>query len=91
MSDHPSTFNATDTVPDAVEWDDHATIHLKDDGQGILDGMKAIHRGTLAEMVAMASRMSPEERGRLVIQKGGDRMFGPDEIMALADRRDFPG
>lgn len=91
MTDHPSTFNAADTQSGEIEWGDHATIHLADDGQGLFDGLKAVHRGTLAEMVGMVSRMPQGERERYVIQKAGDRRLAIGEIMALAGRADFPG
>ena len=91
MTDHPSTFNAAGSPSSGIEWGDHATIHLRGDGQGVLDGLKAVHRGTLAEMVGMVSRMPEGERERYVIQKAGDHRLGIGEIMALAEREDFPG
>jgi len=91
MTDHPSTYKADDTGYDSLDWSDHATIHRKDDGQGVLDGLKAIHSGTLAQMVAMVSRMPDEERTLYVIQKAGDHRLDTREIMALAHRPDFPG
>ena len=91
MTDHPSTFKAVKTHSDGVDWNDHATVHLANDRQGLLDGLRAIHSGTLAEMVGMVSRMPAGERERYVIQKAGDRRLGTDEIMALAGRSDFPG
>ena len=90
MTDHPSTIQAADTDHDGINWNDHATIHLEDDGQGVLDGLKAIHRGTLAQMVAMVSHMPESDRQRYVIQKAGDRRLETAEIMALAGREDFP-
>lgn len=91
MSDHPSTFKAEDTVSAGIEWDDHATLHQKDDGRGVLDGFKSLRRGTLAEMVAWVARMPEDERKNYVIQKAGDHRLDTAEIMALAARRDFPG
>ena len=91
MTDHPSTYNATQTDSSGTDWDDGAAIHRRGDGQGVLDAMKALHRGTLAEMVQVISDMPEEERRDFVIQKAGDRQLGPDEIMALANRPDFPG
>ena len=90
MSDHPSTYNAAETDPEGIEWEDRASLHQAHDGQGVLDGMKGLHRGTLAEMVALVSRMPESERKRFVIQKAGDHRLGTDEIMALAQRDDFP-
>lgn len=87
---HPSTFKAVRTHSQGVEWDDHATVHRKDDGQGLFNSMKGLHRGTLAEMVALVSRMPESERGQYVIQKAGDHRLEIAEIMALAGREDFP-
>jgi hypothetical protein len=91
MTDHPTTFRAAMPHSDRIDWDDRASIHLADDGQGLFDGLKALHRGTLAQMVAMVAAMPEDERVRYVIQKAGDHQLGPAEIMALAGRSDFPG
>lgn len=91
MADHPTTFKAEPAGPDRIEWDDGAAIHRKDDGDGVFEAMKALHRGTLAEMVAMIRTMPADQRSDFVIQKAGDRRFEADEIMQLADRPDFPG
>lgn len=88
---HPSTFKAVRTQADAIAWDDHATIHRKDDGQGLFDALKGLHRGTLAEMVAMVAAMPAGEREQYLIQKAGDHRLDMPEIMALAGREDFPG
>ena len=90
MSDHPSTFEARETHDEGVDWNDHATIHQAHDGQGLLDGFKALHRGTLAEMVAFIANLPEGERGEYVIQKSGDHQLGTSEILALAARPDFP-
>ena len=90
MTDHPSTFQG-ESNPGGIDWDDRASIHRKDDGQGLLDAMKGLHSGTLAEMVAMIAAMPEGERGNYVIQKAGDHKLGTGEIMALAQRDDFPG
>ena len=90
MTDHPSTFNAKPASNAAVDWDDAATLHRRDDGDGVLDGLKALNRGTLAEMVRLVCNMPAADRGDYVIQKAGDRRLEPGEIQALADREDFP-
>jgi hypothetical protein len=91
MTDHPSTFRAAETGSSGIDWDDRAAIHRRGDGQGLLDGMKALNRGTLAEMVQMIADMPEDERGDYVIQKAGDHKLDTAEIMALAAREDFPG
>lgn len=87
---HPSTFRAVRTNPEGIAWDDHASVHKKDDGGGVLDSMKGLYRGSLAEMVALVSHMPENERDGYVIQKAGDHRLGAGEIMALAQREDFP-
>ena len=88
---HPSTIKAQDTHREGIDWNDHATLHLKHDGQGLFDALKGIQRGTLAQLVTMVSNMPADERSKYVIQKAGDHQLGTSEIMALAAREDFPG
>ena len=90
MSDHPSTFKSADTHSAGVEWDDRAAIHLANDGEGLLDGAKALRSGSLAEMVSQVMAYPESERGRFVIEKMGDHRLAQAEIEALAARSDFP-
>lgn len=90
MTDHPGTFGG-EPADRTFDWDDRAALHRRDDGGGVLDAMKALNRGTLAEMVALVIAMPEGERGDYVIEKAGDRRIGPGEIRALADRDDYPG
>jgi hypothetical protein len=91
MTDHPTTFRAEPGGDERLDWDDRASIHHADDGGGVLDGMKALHRGTLAQMVTMVRNMPEDRRSGLVIEKAGDRRIDLPEILALAEREDFPG
>ncbi|RKF23124.1 hypothetical protein D6851_01105 [Altericroceibacterium spongiae] len=91
MTDHPSTYNGGAGATGEIDWDDRASIHLKDDGRGLLDSMKGLYRGTLAEMVRHVMQMPETERGNYVIQKAGDHRLDLHEIAALAARPDFPG
>lgn len=91
MADHPTTFHGEPADEPRIVWEDSASIHHRGDGGGVFHAMKALHRGTLAEMVAMVRSMPADERAHYVIQKSGDRILGPGEIMALAARADFPG
>ena len=90
MSDHPTTFRG-ESHAHAFDWDDRAAIHPAGDGRGLFDAMNALHRGTMAEMVALMVNMPAEQRRSYVIQKAGDRQFGPDEVLALYERSDYPG
>lgn len=91
MTDHPSTFSGAPRGGGGIDWDARASIHRRDDGGGVFDAMKALNRGSLAEMVALIRDLPEDRRREYVIQKAGDRRIGPDEAMALARRDDFPG
>lgn len=91
MTDHPSTFKAQCTDSGGFDWDHHASVHRRGEGQGLFYGMKGLHHGTVAEMVALVSRMREGEREQYVIVKSGDHTLETGEIMALAARKDFPG
>lgn len=73
-----------------VEWGDHAELHRKDDGGGLLSAFKAVRQGTLAELVRFVASLPEEERGDYVIEKSGDHRLELMEIMGLASRPDFP-
>ena len=91
MTDHPATFRGRTEGDERIDWDDHATIHLREEGSSVLDGFKTIHSGTFAQMVAMLAHMSAERRNQYVIEKAGDRVYGAAEAVELAGRPDFPG
>ena len=91
MTDHPSTINVFDTNRDGIQWDDRASIHLADDGEGLLDQAKGLRSGTLAEMVSQLMAFPPDERSKYVIEKMGDHRLDQGDIEALAARPDFPG
>ncbi|MCB2052493.1 MAG: hypothetical protein KDE63_13800 [Novosphingobium sp.] len=74
-----------------VEWTDYATLHRKDDGEGVLYSLKAIRHGTLAELVAFIQSLPDADRDSYVIEKSGDHRLGAAEIRALAARSDYPG
>lgn len=92
MSHHPSTFAAepSDEAPGAIGWDDSATLHRRADGGGLLHGLKAIRKGTLAELVRYVAALPNSERGHYMIEKAGDRQYHTHEIMGLAGRADLP-
>jgi hypothetical protein len=89
-TDHPTTFRGEPAPADAIRWNDHASVHLASDGQGVFDPLKGLYRGSLAEMVALVSHMPADERDKFVIQKAGGHRLSSAEIMSLAARPDFP-
>lgn len=90
MRDHPTTFRGEPAGDEGIQWGDRAAIYRKD-GEGALNGIGALHRGTFAEMIAIIRSMPETDRSEFAIEKAGDRRYEADEIMALADREDFPG
>ena len=90
MTDHPSTFQGPDGHSDGINWDDRASLHRTDDGKGLLDGAKALRRGTFADLIRHMMLMPSETRQEYCIQKTGDRRFSAGEVEALAARPDFP-
>ena len=86
----PTTFRAEPTGnPTGINWNDHASIR-RTGTDGVFSDFALLHQGTFAQMVAMVARMSANERSGLVVEKAGDREFGPEEVMALYRRSDFP-
>ncbi|MBI1401823.1 MAG: hypothetical protein GC147_01235 [Porphyrobacter sp.] len=90
MTDHPPTSGGLTNQSGSHAWDDRAAIHAKDDGGGLLDGGKALTRGTFAEMIRHLVALPEAERRGYVIEKAGDRRYSAQEAMALASRPDFP-
>lgn len=85
-----TTIRAESGNTSADFWNDHATVLTREAAEGLFHGFAALHAGPFADMVRMVARMSAEERDGLVIEKSGDRQYGPAEIVALAHRADFP-
>ena len=76
---------------DPVEWDDFSELHEQDDGGGILSSFKALHHGTLAELVRFIMHLPAADRPKYAIEKSGDHRLDWSEIAELAARPDFPG
>ena len=87
--DHPSTIGNPNDHTGAIDWDDHAALHLAGANDGLLSGLTAVRQGSFGDLVAQLMAMPEEERRRYVIEKAGDRQFGADEVAALAARRDY--
>ena len=87
----PTTFRAEPSGDNTgINWSDHASIR-RVGTNGLFSDFNILHQGTFAQMVAMMARMSANERSGLIVEKAGDREFGPEEVMALYRRTDFPG
>lgn len=90
MTDHPSTYRGHHEHKGGIDWDDRASLHRMNDGDGVLDGAKGLRTGTFAELVRHMMMMSEDERAQYYIEKAGDREYHAPEISALATRDDFP-
>ncbi|PZT87155.1 MAG: hypothetical protein DI637_09835 [Citromicrobium sp.] len=90
MSDHPSTYHARDTIPADVAWDDRASLHRVDDGDGVLDGGKGLRSGTFADLITHMMLLPANERSDYLIKKAGDRNYSAAEVESLSEHPDFP-
>lgn len=90
MTDHPSTFRADDTHHEGIAWDDRASLHRVDDGDGVLDEAKGLRSGTFAEMIRHMMLLPEDERAAYCIEKAGDREYHAAEVAQLAALPDFP-
>lgn len=86
-----TTIRAESGDTTADFWTDHATVLRREAANGVLHAFATLHGGPFAAMIRLVSRLPEEDRAGLLIEKSGDRQYGPDEIMALARRPDFPG
>ncbi len=88
----PSTFQGGTDRPTGIDWNDHASIHRRPNGNksDMLRGFQIIRDGTFAEMVRFVAALPEHDRKDLVIQKSGDRLFELGEIMSLARSDDLP-
>lgn len=73
-----------------IDWQETVALHLANDGGGLLDELKTLRRGTLADLVRYIALLEPAERERYEIEIVGDHRMKVEEIMALYARDDFP-
>ena len=90
MTDHPSTFKGGDNHAHGIQWDDRASLHRVDDGDGVLDAAKGLRSGTFAELIRHMMLMPEDERAQYCIEKAGDREYHAAEVAGLSQRPDFP-
>jgi len=89
MSSTPTTFQG-EPSHGGIDWDDPSSLHRSNDGGGLLNGLKAVRQGGLAELIRYVVSLPESERHRYVIEKSGDHRLTTGEIMALSRRSDFP-
>lgn len=82
----------TDPTTDPIDWCASATmLERNDSGSDIDIDFRTIATAPLADLVAKTVAMLPEERARIVIDRGPQGTIAFNDIMALAARPDFPG
>ena len=90
MSDHPTTFRGENDHADGVAWNDRASLHRRDQSDGLLTGATALRTASFGDLIAQLAAMPEGERRDYVIEKKGDREYSAAEAVALAERPDFP-
>jgi hypothetical protein len=73
-----------------IDWQETVALHLANDGGGLLDELKTVRRGTLADLVRYIALLGADERARYEIERVGDHRMKAEEIMDLYNRDDFP-
>lgn len=73
-----------------INWQETVALHLADDGGGLFDELKALRRGTLADLVRYIALLESPERERYEIERVNDHRMKTEEIMDLYGRADFP-
>jgi hypothetical protein len=89
MSHTPSTFGGEAARGPGVDWDDAAVLHRAGDA-GVLSGLSAVRKGSLADLVRYVALLPEGDRAAYVIERVGDHRFEVAEILELYGRADFP-
>lgn len=90
MSQSPTTFRGESSGLGDPGWNDASALHRRNDGGGVLSGLKAVRHGTLVELIRFILTLPEGERGNYEIEKSGDHRLAMGEILKLAKRPDFP-
>ena len=90
MSHTPSTIRGESGGTPGVDWTATAALHRSNDGGGLLEDLKAVRHGSLADLVRYVALLSAEARAQYEIEVPGNRRFAAAEIMELYARDDFP-
>lgn len=74
-----------------IDWNSEAKlVERQDGGSDLYVEFRELDRAPLVDLVGRVVEMPAAVRARMVIDAGEAGMFGQAEIMALAERRDFP-
>ncbi|MEZ5708860.1 MAG: hypothetical protein R3E02_05675 [Blastomonas sp.] len=77
---------------DDINWNASATVHARDDaGSDMYFDFRTEKHGTLAEMVAYVMALPHEQSARLVIDIASGGTVNMAQIVAMAQRSDYPG
>jgi hypothetical protein len=79
-------------MTDCIDWTATAKMLARDDSGSDRDfDFRTLATGPLSDLVAKVVAMPPLERARILIDRGPAGTITVGEIMALAQRDDFPG
>ncbi|MDO6413095.1 hypothetical protein Q4F19_01750 [Sphingomonas sp. BIUV-7] len=74
-----------------TDWGRRAVLHARSDaGSEMAFDFDTLADGTLGEMVGKVAAMSSDERARVIIDVPGQGYLTVGEVLALAERPDFP-
>jgi hypothetical protein len=74
----------------AVDWQENVTLHLANDGGGLMDAFKGVRHGALADLVRYIALLPEADRANYEIERPGSHRLKAEEIMNLYAREDFP-
>ena len=79
-------------MSDTIDWTATATMLERDDSGSDRDiDFRTLAKAPLAHLVAKVAAMDTTDRARILIDRGPAGTITVNEILALAQRADFPG
>jgi hypothetical protein len=76
---------------DNVDWTRRCVLHARSDvGSEMYFDFETLGEGSLSEMVSKVAAMSPHDRSRVIVDVVGQGNLTVAEVLALAERPDFP-
>jgi hypothetical protein len=90
MNDTPSTTRGGPSGIPEIKWTAHAALHHVHDGGGLLEELKTLRHGELADLVRYIALLGADEQAKYEIVVSGDHRLKLDEILELYAREDFP-
>lgn len=77
---------------EAIDWTRPCVLHARSDvGSEMFFDFETLGEGPLSDMVAKVVAMSAAERARVIVDVVGQGNLTVAQVLALAERPDFPG